>query len=135
MARAPPAAPTTFELDAAWRPTGDKRYLEGLYGDEIRTGNQRMYMVTEGHWWSDRVEMFRQPATQRLGGVALKRNPIVPGDRVSWRFDDAADAEQVAILVPGATPGPLQGEAYNPSDQPGPDATGARWPPAAATGP
>ena len=37
-------------------------------------------MMTEGHWWSDRVEIPSELLQRsRLGGVALKRNWIWPG--------------------------------------------------------
>jgi hypothetical protein len=108
-----------FLNDAAWRLTGDKRYLEALYGDEIQTDSQRMYMVTEGHWWSDRVELFSDNLQrERLGGIALRRNQFVAGHRVSWRFADPADAERVAILVTGAKPDALKAVLFNLSDHP-----------------
>ena len=108
-----------FERYTAWQVTGDKHFLEQLYGDEIRTATQRMYMMTDGHWWSDRVEVPSENLQRsRLGGVALKRNWIWPGATVSWRFADPEGAEQVAILVPGATPSHFKVIAYNTSDQP-----------------
>jgi hypothetical protein len=54
----------------------------------------------------------------RLGGVALKRNWIWPGATVSWRFDQPNAAEQVAILVPGATPTHFKVIAFNTADRP-----------------
>jgi len=106
-----------FERYTAWQMTGDKRYLEDIYGDEIRAANQRMYMMTDGHWWSDRVEIPSEILQRsRLGGVALKRNWIWPGATVSWRFAEPQGAEQVAILVPGATPTHFKVIAYNTSD-------------------
>ena len=93
-----------FDRYQAWQASGDKRFLEDLYGEEIRAANQRMYMMTEGHWWSDRVEIPSEYLQRsRLGGIALKRNFIYPGHTVSWRFAEPEGAEQVAILVPGAT--------------------------------
>ncbi len=92
-----------FPSVVAWQQTGDKKYLEDLYADGIQAKAQREYMNTDGHWWSDRVEApseFLQRT--RLGGVALKRNQSWPGHTVSWRFENADAAEQVAILVPGA---------------------------------
>ena len=45
-------------LHGSWQASGDKRFLEDLYADEIRTArNQHMYMHTEGHWWIDRGEI------------------------------------------------------------------------------
>ncbi|AKC86692.1 LamG-like jellyroll fold domain-containing protein [Pseudoxanthomonas suwonensis] len=92
---------TGFPSLAAWQQTGDKRYLEALHAEGIESKALREYMITEGHWWSDRVEApteFLQRA--RLGGIALKRNQSYPGHTVSWRFEQDGGAEQVAILVP-----------------------------------
>jgi hypothetical protein len=78
-----------------------------------------MYMHTEGHWWSDRVEIPSELLQRsRLGGVALKRNWIWPGNTVSWRFDRPEAAEQVAILMPGATPTHFKVIAYNTTSRP-----------------
>lgn len=78
-----------------------------------------MYMMTEGHWWSDRVEL---PSAilqrERLGGIALARNQTVPGNTVSWRFAEEGAAEQVAILVPGATRDRFRVIGYNMSGVP-----------------
>ena len=110
---------SNFDRYLAWQADGDKRYLEALYGEEIRAANQRMYMMTEGHWWSDRVEIPSELLQRsRLGGVALKRNWIWPGNTVSWRFDRPEAAEQVAILVPGATPTHFKVIAFNTADRP-----------------
>jgi hypothetical protein len=51
---------------------------------------------------------------------------------VSWRFDDPEGAEQVAILVPGATPNRFKVIAYNTSDHPQ-HATMTGWDIAAGT--
>ena len=48
---------SNFERYIAWQTSGDKKQLETLYGEEIRTATQRMYSQTDGHWWSDRVEV------------------------------------------------------------------------------
>ncbi|MFL5296794.1 MAG: LamG-like jellyroll fold domain-containing protein [Phenylobacterium sp.] len=119
MKRAAGAGANNFDRYLAWQASGDKRWLEDLYGEEIRAANQRMYMMTEGHWWSDRVEIPSELLQRsRLGGVALKRNWIWPGATVSWRFDRPDAAEQVAILVPGATPTHFKVIAFNTSDRP-----------------
>src|SRR5215469_7817748 len=108
-----------LELYLAWETSGDKKYLETLYGDEMRAANQRMYMMTEGHWWVDRVEVPSEYLQRsRLGGIALKRNYIYPGHTVSWRFAEPEGAEQVAILVPGATQNRFKVIAFNTSDHP-----------------
>ncbi|MBO9708774.1 MAG: LamG domain-containing protein [Caulobacter sp.] len=116
------------ERYAAWRLTGDKRYLESLYADEIQSADQHMYMHTEGHWWSDRVEIpsdFLQRT--RLGGIANKRGQMMPGHLVSWRFGDgsasSADGRDVAVLVTDSRFDPAGATgfkvlAYNTSDKP-----------------
>ena len=112
-------AASNFDRYMAWQVSGDKRFLEALYGEEIRAANQHMYMHTEGHWWSDRVEIPSELLQRsRLGGVALKRNWIWPGATVSWRFEKSEVAEQVAILVPGATPTHFKVIAFNTTDAP-----------------
>jgi hypothetical protein len=110
---------SNFDRYLAWQADGDKTHLEALYGDEIRTANQHMYMHTEGHWWSDRVEIPSEYLQRsRLGGVALKRNWIWPGATVSWAFDRPDAAEQVAILMPGSTPTHFKVIAFNTADRP-----------------
>jgi hypothetical protein len=109
----------SFARYVAWQMTGDTRHLEKLYGDEIITANNRMYMVTEGHWWSDRVELFSDELQRsRLGGLALRRNQFVPGHLVSWRFADPDGAEKLAILVPVALPTRIRVVAYNLDEKP-----------------
>lgn len=124
----------SFTKYLAWEATGDKRYLERLFGDEIQSASQRMYMVTEGHWWSDRVETPSDSLQRtRMGGIALKRNQEAPGNTVSWRFDRPDDALKTAILMPGATPTKFKVVAYNTSDAPvaaslvGWDVKGGTW--------
>jgi hypothetical protein len=108
-----------FEHYEAWQQTGDKAWLERLHADAIRTKSQNMYMLTEGHWWSDRVDQPNEILQrERLGGIALRRNQTVPGNVVSWRFDDPEGAEQVAILLPGPTPNRFKVVAYNMSGRP-----------------
>ena len=110
---------SNFDRYMAWQADGDKKHLEDLYAEEIRTGAQHMYMHTEGHWWIDRVELPSEYLQRtRLGGVALKRNWIWPGATVSWRFDRPEAAEQVAILMPGATPTHFKVIAFNTADRP-----------------
>lgn len=91
-----------YALYQAWRSTGDTSYLERVYADEITTAEQRMWMMTDAHWWSDRVELFSDTLQRtRLGGMALRRNQLFPGHIVSWRFDTPTGAEDVGILVAG----------------------------------
>jgi hypothetical protein len=109
----------TLERYAAWTLTGDKRYLETMYADEIQWASQHMYMHTEGHWWSDRVEIPSDILQRsRLGGIANKRSQMTPGHMVSWRFQNGAKGEDVAILVKGADPKAFKVVAYNLTDKP-----------------
>ena len=106
-----------FARYSAWDATGDTQWLESLHSDAIADKSQRMYMYTEGHWWSDRVEPSSDLLQrERLGGVAVKRNQTWPGHAVSWRFAEADAAEKVALLVPGATPQHFRVIAWNTSD-------------------
>ncbi|WP_269714819.1 LamG-like jellyroll fold domain-containing protein [Caulobacter sp. NIBR2454] len=115
-AQAPRGDP--FAQYAAWLTTGDKRWLETLHAKAIQDKSQRMYMLTEGHWWTDRVE---QPSEilqrERLGGVALKRNWTYPGHAVSWRFDQTDGAQNVALLVTAQAPDRFKITAHNISDR------------------
>jgi Na+/H+-dicarboxylate symporter len=108
-----------FVLYEAWRTSGDPSYLEKVYSDEITTAEQRMWMCTDAHWWSDRVELFSDILQRsRLGGMALRRNQMFPGHLVSWRFDIPTAAEQVGILVSEGTPRHFKITAYNLTDHP-----------------
>ena len=107
-----------FERYAAWSLTGDKSFLEDLYASEIQWNAQHMYMHTEGHWWSDRVELPSDMLQRtRLGGIANKRGQMTPGHVVSWRFDNA-DGADVALLVKDATKTGFKVIAYNRTDKP-----------------
>lgn len=107
-------ASNTMDRYVAWQMTGDTRYLENIYGDEIRRQAETMYSRTEGHWWSDRVEMDSLMLQRtRLGGVALARNYLYPGHTVSWRFSDPEGAVKVALLVPNATQEHFKVIAFN----------------------
>jgi hypothetical protein len=123
-----------FTLYQAWRTSGDTSYLEKIYSDEITTAEQRMWMVTEAHWWSDRVELFSDILQRsRLGGLALRRNQMYPGHVVSWRFDTPTAAEDVGILVADSTPQHFKITAFNLTGKPlhavmtGWDVTAGRW--------
>jgi hypothetical protein len=106
-----------LDLYLAWQTTGDTKWLESLYGNELRKQDQIMYTQTEGHWWSDRVEIdSRFLQRTRMGGIAEERNQLYPGATVSWKFADDEDAVKVALLVPGATPNHFKVIAYNISD-------------------
>ena len=118
----------------AWQITGDSDWLAALHGDAIADKMQHMYMVTEGHWWIDRVE---QPSDilqrERLGGVALRRGQAYPGHTVSWRFAHDEDALSTAILLPSPQPDHFRVLAYNLTDKPiaarmtGWNITAGRW--------
>ena len=78
-----------------------------------------MTMQTEDHWWSDRVDVpSDQLQRARLGGVAHVRNRIVPGNRISWRFDDAEDALKTAILVREPAADGFRAVVWNMADRP-----------------
>jgi hypothetical protein len=105
---------TETNLHLAWQLTGDTSYLNKLYTTQIETAVDREFINREGSLWIDRV-YFNNGELQRarLGGVALMRNYIYPGNVVSWRFDAPAKAESVAILVPEGTPDHIKVIAYN----------------------
>lgn len=103
----------------AWLMSGDKKYVDDIYADEIQTASQRMYMVTEGHWWSDRVELYSDLLQRtRMGGLVVRRNQVFQGNLVSWRFAAPLDAEKVGILVNRALPNKFGIEAFNLSGKP-----------------
>ena len=105
---------STLLRHTAWQVTGDKRYLEGYYADNIQTASQRMNMYTEGHWWTDRVGLDSTGLQRsRLGGIALVRSSLYPGHAVSWKFRAPATGESIAILIPDATPESMTILAYN----------------------
>lgn len=112
---------------AAWTRSGDPAALVPLHEAAIQEKAARLYMMTEGHWWTDRVESENQwLQRERLGGIALRRNQTYPGNAVSWRFARDEAAEQVALLVPGATPSGFTVEAFNTTGTPL-DATMTTW--------
>ena len=108
-----------FENFVAWEMTGDKKHLEDLYGDEMRHAATTMYSQTEGHWWTDRVEIDSQYLQRaRLGGIALTRGNIYPGATVSWAFVDADGAVNVALLIPTPARDHFKVIAFNVADHP-----------------
>ncbi|HEY4355025.1 MAG TPA: LamG domain-containing protein [Acidobacteriaceae bacterium] len=112
---------TTSETNQqlSWQLTGDTSYLEKLYTSQIQTASERQFINREGSLWIDRV-YFNNGELQRsrLGGVALMRNYIYPGNVVSWRFAAPANDESVAILVPEGTPDHIRILAYNLDNKP-----------------
>ena len=98
----------------AWQLTGDTSYLNKLYAAQIETAVDREFINTQGSLWIDRI-YFNNGELQRarLGGVALMRNYVYPGNVVSWQFDKPATGQSVAILVPEGTPEHIRILAYN----------------------
>src|SRR5581483_439938 len=98
----------------AWQATGDTAYLNKVYASQLQTAHEREFINREGSLWIDRI-YFNNGELQRsrLGGVALMRNYCYPGNAVSWRFDEPANDQSVAILVPEATPDHVKIIAYN----------------------
>jgi Concanavalin A-like lectin/glucanases superfamily len=100
----------------AWQVTGDTSHLERLYADQIAAAAVREYINTEGSVWIDRVTASDAELQRaRLGGVALVRNSTYPGQIVSWSFAKPDAEEDVAILVPEATPKHVVITAFNVS--------------------
>jgi hypothetical protein len=98
--------------------TGDTHYLEQVYRTQLEAEADREYINTEGSLWIDRIADgggFNTGDLQRarLGGIALQRDRIYPGNVISWQFDAPATDESVAILVPEATPDHFKVIAYN----------------------
>lgn len=103
----------------AWVATGDKQWLVKQYDSQRQEATVRMPMMTEDHWWTDRVELPSQELQrQRLGGVALYRNAIVRGNRIEWRFADEASAEKLGILVKDPTDKGFSIVVHNIADTP-----------------
>ena len=100
-------------LYARWSGSGDPAPLAALHETAARDKAARAYMMTEGHWWSDRVEAPSEwLQRERLGAIALRRNQSWPANAVSWRFADPTAAEEVALLVK-ATPAQVRITGFN----------------------
>lgn len=111
---AAPGVRTEAAQHLAWQVSGDKHFLESLYGSQIESSALREYINTEGSLWIDRVFVpYTELQRARLGGVALIRNSYYPGHAVSWTFAAPANEESAAILIPNATPQALKIIAYN----------------------
>lgn len=103
-----------FNRHVAWQITGNKKYLEELYADQIANSSQRMYLNTDGQWWIDRVTITSTELQRaRLGGIAEWRQTFYPGHVVSWKFKGPATGESVGILIPKARPDEFTVLAYN----------------------
>jgi Concanavalin A-like lectin/glucanases superfamily len=111
-----PPPPNSAAMHFAWQMTGDKHFLESLYASQIETSALHQFMNTEGSMWIDRVDVQNAELQRaRLGGVAMVRGSLYPGNAVSWKFGAAGDEEKTAILIPNATPQSLKIIAYNMS--------------------
>jgi hypothetical protein len=107
----------------AWQVTGDTKYLEPIFRTHLEFQADREYINTEGSLWIDRIADGGGSNTgdlqrQRLGGIALQRDRIYPGDVVGWQFDAPATDESVGILTPVGTPDHLKFLVYNLDAQP-----------------
>jgi hypothetical protein len=123
---------------AAWKLTGDKKYLEPLpagylnkrefnkeklaedYRNEITNLGIREYINTEGSLWIDRISSFNPVIQQdRLGGVALTRVGVLyPQHFVSWKFNAPSGWQSVAVFLPGATSQKIEVITYNLDSDP-----------------
>ena len=104
----------SFFRHVSWQLTDDKRYLEDYYAEQIQYEAQRMPMFTEDHWWIDMTGFLSQELQRsRLGGLAAFRMLTYPGQLISWRLQEPARAESVAILVPQGDPRRLKVIAFN----------------------
>lgn len=112
-------SPLSMARFGAWQVTGDKSHLERLYAAEIQSASQRMNMMTTGELWTDRVQIPSEMLQRsRLGGVAARRNQILPGNVISWRFGAPDGADSVAILTPEATRTKFKVIVFNVEDHP-----------------
>ncbi len=109
-----------FTLYQAWRTSGDLSYLEKIYADEIVTAEHRMWMMTDAHWWSDRVELFSDILQRsRLGGLAVRRNQMFPGHIVeAGGSPSPMQRSRSASWCRESTPKHFKVTAFNLSDKP-----------------
>jgi hypothetical protein len=112
-----PPPPNSGAQHFAWQMTGDKRFLESLYASQLENSALHQFMNTEGSMWIDRVDVpSAELQRARLGGIALVRGSLNPGHAVSWTFQNSADEENSAILIPNATEQKLKVIVYNLKD-------------------
>ena len=98
----------------AWQVTGDNKYLDEYYGNQVQWNSILDYINTTGSLWTDRVITFESELQRsRLGGVALSRGYIFPGNAVSWKFEKPSTAESVAIAIRSATSSALNMKVFN----------------------
>jgi hypothetical protein len=106
-------------LQLGWQLTGDTSKLAKLYTAQLETAHNREFINREGSLWIDRIYYNNgELQRSRLGGVALMRNAIYPGNVVSWRFHAPATESSLAILVPVGTPDHIKITVYNLDDKP-----------------
>ena len=112
-------APAETSQYLTWQLTGDTKFLNKVYAEQIETATDRYFINRQGSLWIDRI-YFNSGELQRsrLGGVALTRNNDYPGDAVSWSFEAPANEQSVAILVPVGTPDHIKVIAYNLESHP-----------------
>jgi hypothetical protein len=97
-----------------WQIDGKKSHLVGLYTQLIEECAMLEYINTEGSLWIDRVGIpTNELQRERLGGVALARNSLFPGNLVGWRFPAPATERSLAVLIPDGTPEHFTVVAYN----------------------
>jgi len=114
-----PGDANPFYRHIAWQMTGDQTFLENYYADQIEWSSLREFINTEGSLWTDRVYVpTRELQRSRLGGIALVRGVNCSGHAVSWQFHSPAKADDVAILIPRATPESIRILAYNLKSEP-----------------
>jgi len=119
IGRTDPWSGSHFLRHLAWQLTGDIRYIEEIYGEQIAHKTQNMYNVTEHQWWVDHVyapslELQRE----RLGGIAYWIRKTYPGHLVSWRFHEPATWEDLAVLIPEGDGESFKVLAFNLSSTP-----------------
>ncbi|HVS71293.1 MAG TPA: LamG-like jellyroll fold domain-containing protein [Phycisphaerae bacterium] len=103
----------------AWQLDGDKTRLERLFASQVQTCDLMDFINTQGSLWIDRVNVpITDVQRARLGGVALVRNSLYPGNTVSWEFQKPANDQSVGILIPDATRTGFKVIAYNLEDRP-----------------
>jgi hypothetical protein len=114
LASTPPTSMDPASLHLAWQMSGNLKFLEQLYANQIEAAALREYINTEGSLWIDRVMVDHAELQRaRLGGIALIRNSLYPGHVVSWKFEAPANDGSVAILIPESTPDRVRIIVYN----------------------
>jgi hypothetical protein len=98
----------------AWQLTGNNNYLENCYSNQVQWNSILDYINTTGSLWTDRVVTYEDELQRaRLGGVALTRGFIFPGNAVSWEFEKPVSSESVAIAISSATMSAVNMKVFN----------------------